>query len=526
MEDSRVALKDSDFDLSFLAEDPAPKKSVVKRPYTILVVDDDEEMHNATRLLLRNFRFEGRGLELIHAYSGEDARSILKKRDDIALIFLDVVMEENDTGLKIVDYIRKTLKNQRIRIVLRTGQPGEAPEERIISEYDINDYRLKTELTAQRLFTSVYEALRSYRDIMVLEQHRMGLEKIIQISARLFTLTSIEDFYSCILDQILNFRSPDASAIYFRENPAEGGVMFLDKQTFGTIIAATGKFSGMIGQNILEIEAIKPVIDQARNVQDGNQDAFTSLDSGYLFYKAGNSGFRSFIYIEGTDLDLDIEMIRVFLTNYALALDNYLVSQQRLQTQQEIISVLVNTIEGRPSDAGNHAQRVSRIAVLLAEELGLQTDMIETLQLASPLHDVGKQGIPQEILRKPDALDPEETQMVRMHSECGYQMLKDSDGEVLRFAAAIARDHHERFDGSGYPRGLSGEGISIGARIVNLADVFDTLTHRRSYQEAWTTEDAVAYIREMSGKQFDPVIVQALLKRLDEIIRTNDPSEQ
>ena len=143
-----------------------------KKPWKILVVDDDEGVHAVTRLMLSTFSFEGRRLDLIHAFSAEEAREKLHEIDDLALAVLDVVMEDEHAGLDLIKYIRDAMNNANTRIILRTGQPGLAPEKTIILDYEINDYQLKSELSAERFFTSVISALRSYRDITKSQEDR------------------------------------------------------------------------------------------------------------------------------------------------------------------------------------------------------------------------------------------------------------------------------------------------------------------------------------------------------------------
>lgn len=177
--------------LSF-AEDEKSEPSHPDRLWKVLISDDDEDVHILTRLVLRGCKFEGRGLDLLSAYSGAETREMMEKHPDIALILLDVVMENNDTGLMLIEYIREVLKNPLVRIILRTGQPGEAPEKDIIIKYDINDYKTKTELTSSKLFTAIISSLRSYRDLMTIEKSRMGLQKIIDATAGLFQLQSLK----------------------------------------------------------------------------------------------------------------------------------------------------------------------------------------------------------------------------------------------------------------------------------------------------------------------------------------------
>lgn len=164
-----------DEDLLFVDEEEL--ESVVREPqrWRVLIVDDDEEIHSITRLVLGDFTFEGRGLELISAYSGKESIELLRDTEDIAVVLLDVVMEDNHAGLDVARRIRGDLNNPFTRIVLRTGQPGQAPENKVISELDINDYKQKTELTAQKLFVTVTTALRSFRDLKKIETNRKRL---------------------------------------------------------------------------------------------------------------------------------------------------------------------------------------------------------------------------------------------------------------------------------------------------------------------------------------------------------------
>jgi diguanylate cyclase (GGDEF)-like protein len=144
--------------------------------WKVLIVDDERAVHRATELALRNFTFEGKPLRFISAYSGEEGKHLIThQHQDVAIVLLDVVMETHDAGLKVARYIREDLKNKQVRIILRTGQPGEAPEESVILSYDINDYKLKIELTRQRLITTVIASLRSYRDIRTIEHQKLRL---------------------------------------------------------------------------------------------------------------------------------------------------------------------------------------------------------------------------------------------------------------------------------------------------------------------------------------------------------------
>lgn len=166
-----------DEDLLFDEDDDSPElpPDDEQRSWSIMIVDDDNAIHLATKLSLKEFRFDGRAFSFVSAYSGEEAKTLIKEYPDTAVILLDVVMESNNSGLMVTKYIREVLQNETVRIILRTGHPGEAPEESVILTYDINDYKIKTELTQQKLFTTIISALRSYRDLTIIKNSEQQL---------------------------------------------------------------------------------------------------------------------------------------------------------------------------------------------------------------------------------------------------------------------------------------------------------------------------------------------------------------
>ncbi|MFT5365883.1 MAG: adenylate cyclase [Candidatus Latescibacterota bacterium] len=171
-------------DVLFAAEEDEEPEPLSQGFWKVMIVDDDEEVHNVTRLALGDFSFDGKTLEFISVFSDKEARQAIVEHPDTAAILLDVVMEADDSGLQFVKYLRHELQNRMIRIILRTGQPGMAPEARVISDYDINDYRTKTELTSQKMFNTMIVALRSFRDLMQIEAHKDELQKLVNAYER------------------------------------------------------------------------------------------------------------------------------------------------------------------------------------------------------------------------------------------------------------------------------------------------------------------------------------------------------
>jgi len=186
--------------------------------------------------------------------------------------------------------------------------------------------------------------------------------------------------------------------------------------------------------------------------------------------------------------------------------------------EQETLLRLAKAGEYRDEETGNHVLRMAHYSRLLAEELRLPGEDCVEIELASPMHDIGKIGIPDSILLKPGKHSPAQADVMRTHTTIGHEILKDSPSRYLQLGSVIALSHHERYDGSGYPHGLVGEEIPLAARIVAIADTYDALTSVRPYKTAWPSEDAIVYIRNESGRQFDPRCVDAFFARLEAIV--------
>ncbi|WP_407177441.1 HD-GYP domain-containing protein [Bradyrhizobium sp. STM 3562] len=193
-------------------------------------------------------------------------------------------------------------------------------------------------------------------------------------------------------------------------------------------------------------------------------------------------------------------------------------TQKLQEREEEIILRLALAVEYRDNDTGEHTLRVAKYSRLIAEELGLSERLCRDIYLAAPLHDVGKVAIPDSILLKPGRLNEEEMAIIRTHAAIGGRILADSHCELIQLGAAIAFAHHERWDGTGYPRGLEGPEIPIAARVVAVADVFDALTTKRPYKEAMPLTEARDYLVKRSGQEFDPACVDAFLSRWDDVL--------
>jgi len=216
--------------------------------------------------------------------------------------------------------------------------------------------------------------------------------------------------------------------------------------------------------------------------------------------------------------DADTSGLQALASMAGMILQQVRLQQELKQSQLETIIVLSAAAEHRDDDAAEHLRRVSHTAGLLARQVGMDEQQAELLQLAAPLHDVGKIGIPDAILRKPGALTPEERKTMETHTVIGGDILVKAKGDLLNLAREIALSHHERWDGLGYPNHLEGANTPLSGRIVCLADVFDALLSKRCYKPAYSIEETLEVVQGSSGKQFDPNLVQVLLDYLPAVL--------
>ncbi len=304
----------------FAEEEPAAEAvaeaAEPAEPWLILIVDDDPAIHATTKMVLRGFAFEGRPAQFLSAATAAEARGVLRDNPAIAVILLDVVMESDDAGLRLVRYIRNELDNRRVRIILRTGQPGQAPERDVILSYDINDYKSKTELTAQKLFTSVVAALRGYQDITAIEDHREGLERILDASSALLGKRTMAEFMRHAVAQIVGVCPPgDGVALVGRlcdgQQPAEP-----------LVLGGAGRHAGMEGTPLvlaLPAEAVQAV---TAALADGRN----RYERGYsvLVFRSATRRHDTVVYLgHGRAPTADERrLLEVFCAKVAIGFDN------------------------------------------------------------------------------------------------------------------------------------------------------------------------------------------------------------
>ncbi|MBR7778060.1 EAL domain-containing protein [Undibacterium rugosum] len=314
-------------DLVFLDEpdhDEFSAASQNQASWRIMIIDDDPDVHSATTFALGSLEIQHRPLSFVHAYSAAEAREILQKEKDIAIILLDVVMEHEDAGLQLVNYIRKTLQLADVRIILRTGQPGYAPEIDAIRDYDINDYKTKSELTRTKLYTAVTSAIRSYEQICSISASRRGLEMIINASTELMAKHGLQNFASGVLTQMTGLLNLDAEGfVCARQNPLGEQDTVNDLH----IIAATAGLSQLVDRSLAELNR-PAVLDLVSRSLSSKQSIYEADMTALYFNNAEKKDFTLFLE-NGLQLnEMDRRLLEVFCGNVSVGLDNVILNSR------------------------------------------------------------------------------------------------------------------------------------------------------------------------------------------------------
>ena len=482
-----------------------------QQPWKILIVDDEKGLHDVTHLVLRKMHYAGRPIELISAYSAQEAEEIIKVTPNIAVAIIDVVMEHDQAGLDLVKMIRNQYGMKQVRIILRTGNPGMAPEREVIQHFEIDDYRDKTDLTADRLFAVVYTALRSYHALKTIDETSHGLEQIILSTGAVF---EDQNDYSAIFFALLK----NLQEVNVLSNCALrlGDVMGIYSTPTESLIAmSTGTYAALAGHTLDHIadEELRHVLQShvsSKTIYLGEGGVLLGLtlpDQQYL---------ALWIASEGILPPHVTYLIHILLERFNSNLIHNHLRNEILEAQRQALNTLCEAVEMRSKETGMHIHRMAAYSKLLAQLYGLPTDQLNLIEAAAPLHDIGKVAIPDSILNKPGRLTDDEMETMRTHAQSGFDLLGRSNSKMLETGAEVALTHHERWDGTGYPNGLKGNEIPLFGRIVNVADVFDALMSRRVYKEPFPLDKTIQIMSELSGQAFDPALIDLLVKNKDQ----------
>lgn len=499
-------------EFDFLIDDEVIVEETERLAWNILIIDDDASVHEATKYALSGFSFMERGIKWFDAYSSAEARELLRENNNMAVLFLDVVMESDHAGLDFARWFRRNSMNNSSRIILRTGQPGQAPERKIIVEYDLHDYKTKTELSSDKLFTTTVAALRAYNDINRLNTTRIGLEGIIKASGNLFHMQTMYEYATNVLTQIGSILDMKSSGIICAQNASNGS---------WEVLAESGSF-------VHSRDEILEIISSCNG-----EDSFGEGSEYMIKMLNEESAGHYAVYLEpvGHLSDIQLQMLTMFCTNISIGISNIKLYNQLTDAHMATVMSLARVTEMRDADTGEHVLRIARGTERLAKELhsrGIYTDIIdnrflEIIGLASTLHDIGKVSISDAVLLKPGKLTEEEFEIIKTHCEQGAQILQtalDYAGtgvDYLRMGIDIAHYHHERWNGCGYPSGLKGEEIPLSARITSIVDVFDAVMSKRCYKAAFSMDESLQIIRDGRCTFFDPIVTDVFLDIVEEL---------
>jgi signal transduction histidine kinase len=311
-----------------IVDDQAPAPDAGPR-WKIAVIDDDPAVHDGTRFALSDYALNGQRLEILSASSAAEGRGLLARHPDVAAVLLDVIMETDSAGLDLVHFIRNTLKNETVRIILRTGQPGQAPERRIIVDYDINDYKAKTELTADKLFTTLTAALRSYQQLQRMIETRRGLEIIVDAASTLYDFKSMQRLAEGVLTQIASLLNVDCAGILVLRDSGQTHNNF-------SVLAGSGcysRFTGSGGEsNALNLE-----------LHDAVREALHRCDHQFLpqrsvLYLRTGSGRELVMLLECSKQlsDTDRALVQIFGSRLSVAFDNVILYEQLQQANSHL----------------------------------------------------------------------------------------------------------------------------------------------------------------------------------------------
>lgn len=311
------------------------------------------------------------------------------------------------------------------------------------------------------------------------------------------------------------------------DNALQNNSLFCKTDKDGNIITASKSFTNLLDNentSITNKQYLQFVEDSEVEKLDKEVRKLIETHitwSGVIKHKntAGHILYLQSSYIPITDTHDNIIEVLCLYTDLT---DQYKLNKAIIDTQREVIYRMGAIGETRSKETGDHVKRVAEYSKLLALKYGLDPVEAEEIKMASPMHDIGKVGIPDSILNKPGKLTEDEFEIMKTHAQLGHDMLSGSEQPLLKTASIISQQHHEKWNGSGYPKGLAGEDIHIYGRITAIADVFDALGHDRVYKKAWPLENILNLLKEESGKHFDPNLVNLFIDNLDDFLEIKD----
>jgi len=379
-------------------------------------------------------------------------------------------------------------------------------------EYELEIVKVKQDLTSEQMLGVIFEYTakianeRSLENVLILMAN-MGREMVVADRCSVWLIDErTQELFTTVAHGVKEIRIPLTSGLVGM-SIASGEAIFID-DAYTNVPYRDVLLSGAIavdkrtGYHTKALMVVPFRNNEGRII--GAYQAINKLTEAEVFSNK------------------DLEYLKLAASYSGKSIESVMLQQEIEETQKEIIFTMGEIGESRSKETGNHVKRVAEYSYVLALGLGISQEDAEKLKLASPMHDIGKVAIPDAVLKKPGKLTDEEYDIMKTHTTIGYNLLKNSRRELLKIAAVVASQHHEKWNGRGYPNGLKGEEIHVYGRITAIADVFDALGSERVYKKAWELDRILNLFMEERGQHFDPQVVDAFFEQLPEILKIRD----
>ncbi len=519
-------------------------------PQKILVIDDEPMIRQVFTAFLQQW-----GYQALEAENGRQGVALFEReRADVVLTDLDM---PEMSGLEVLAYIHDRSPDTPVVIISGVGQLDDAVQSVKLGAWDYLTKPIGNMAVLENTISRCLERVRLVRENKMYQRHledevarkteelrrknialgqevierkqqeeevcrlNAHLEEIVDASGRLFMYTTVRDLLAGVLRTMHRLLRVNMGRISQEASAVASSFAALREDEQTRLICGEGVYSHCDG---CHPSAVLPEELEHRLSRILRQGASAFSESDYLGYLRSSGGVECILYLDNCTrvAEADRRLLRIYLNNIASAIDAILLQEEIINTQKEVVITLGEVIETRSQETANHVRRVAEYSYLLAKKYGLSEQEARLLRFASPMHDAGKIGIPDAVLNKPGKLTSDETHVMHGHTTMGFDILRKSQREILKIASIVAHEHHERWDGSGYPRGLAGENIHIFGRIVALADVFDALGTARCYKAAWPLDQVLAKIRHERGAHFDPRLVDLLFDFLPDFLEVRE----
>lgn len=379
-------------------------------------------------------------------------------------------------------------------------------------EYGLEFQRPRKELTPEQMLSVIFEYTgkianeRSLENVLILMAN-MGREMVVADRCSVWLIDErTNELFTTVAHGVKEIRIPLRSGLVGK-SVATGEPIFIDDAYTNT------EYRSVLQDGALAVDKRTGYHTKAIMVVPFRNHEGEIIGA----YQAVNKMTESQVFSRQ-----DLEYLKLAANYSGKSIESVRLQQEIVETQKEIIFTMGEIGESRSKETGNHVKRVAEYSYVLAIGLGMPEEEAERLKLASPMHDIGKVAIPDAVLKKPGKLTDEEYEIMKSHTTIGYNLLKNSRRELLRTAAIVAAQHHEKWNGRGYPNGLAGEDIHVYGRITAIADVFDALASDRVYKKAWELDRIMNLFREERGGHFDPKVVDAFFDQLPRILTIRD----